>query len=521
MTASTGTKGAERLTLAAMICVVAMTQIDMTIVSIAAPDIQRELSLSATGIQWMVTGYLVALAAFFALGGRLADVIGRRTMVITGTLVFIIASALCGATPEGSIAETWLVGFRVIQGIGAAFMFPAALSIVVRSFPIERRGKAIAIFFAFAGALTSLGPFAGAYLVEWNWRSIFWVNIPVAAVGLLLMFRAKVPNERVREPIDWGGALLIAAGMGLSVVGFQQASAWGWESIPTLGCIIGGAILIGLFIEYERHQSSPLLRLAFFSNRVFAAQNAILLLASCAFVPVFFFASMYAQVALGWSTSNAGLYLLIFFAGFAPGVQFGGRMLDNGRARAAVVWGSLISAAGFFAWAARLTTLSENHQWPWIIVAGLGLGMLIGSANTDAINQVPSENYGEATGVTQTSRNYGASLGIAILGTVLSTSLHSRILDSLSGMGIDKATADQVATAMHGSGGGSASSVFSQFGANAGQVFHTIQVDYAEACQIVFRGLGLFMAAAAVVALFALPRSRSTAPANDPESTSV
>ncbi len=510
MTASSGTTGKEKLTLGAMICVVAMTQIDMTIVSIAAPDIQRELHLSATGVQWMVTGYLVALAAFFALGGRLADVVGRRTMVISGTLIFIIASALCGATPTSAIAETWLVGFRVIQGIGAALMFPAALSIVVKSFPIERRGRAIAIFFAVAGALTSVGPFAGAYLVEWDWRTIFWINVPVAAIGLLLVFVAKVPNDRVRERIDWIGALLIATGMGVSVIGFQQASTWGWESLPTLTCIIGGAIVLGLFIEFERRQKAPLLRLSFFSNRVFASQNAILLLASCAFVPVFFFASMYAQVALGWSSGQTGLYILIFFAGFAPGVQIGGRMLDRGRSRPAVIWGSLLSAAGFFAWASRLTTLSENQQWPWIVLAGLGLGMLIGAANTDAINQVPEQNYGEATGVTQTARNYGASLGIAILGTVLSTSLHSRILHSLSNMGISTSAADQVASAMHGSGGGNASSVFAQFGNNAGSVFHAIQLDYAEACQIVFRGLGLFMAAAAVVALFALPRRRAS-----------
>lgn len=518
--ATTSTERGSSLTLAAMICVVAMTQIDMTIVSIAAPDIQRELGLSGTGVQWMVTGYLVALASFFALGGRLADVIGRRTMVVGGALVFIFASAMCGLTPSGEIAEAWMIGFRVLQGIGAAFMFPAALSIVVRSFPIERRGRAIAIFFAVAGALTSVGPFAGAFLVQWDWRAIFWVNIPIAAIGLALTFKAKVPNDRVDASIDWIGAVLIAAGMGLSVVGFQQASTWGWESLPTLGCIIGGAILIGLFIEFERHQKTPLLRLSFFTNRVFAAQNAILLLASAAFVPVFFFASMYAQIALGWNSSNAGLYLLVFFAGFAPGVQVGGRMLDKGRARPAVIWGSLLSAAGFFAWASRLTTLSENQQWPWIVLAGLGLGMLIGSANTDAINQVPSENYGEATGVTQTSRNYGASLGIAILGTLLSTSLHSRIMESLTGIGIDPSTADQVAQAMHGSGGGDASSVFAQFGANAGEVFSTIQLDYAEACQIAFRGLGLFMAAAAVVALFALPRNRSEAPAQkEPSAT--
>ncbi len=506
-----------RLTLVAMIFIVAMTMIDMTIVSIAAPDIQSELGLTGTGVQWIVTGYLVALAATFALGGRLADVIGHRTMLISGTLLFIISSAMCGLTPKGSIAEEWIVGFRIAQGIGAAFLFPAALAVIVSAFPLQQRGRAVAIFFGIAGGLTAVGPFAGGYIVEWSWRGIFWINVPIAIIGLILTGFAKVENKRTPAPIDWIGAILIAGGMGLTVLGLQQAQTWGWHSTPTLACIIAGVILIGLFVEFERKHKDPLIRIEFFTNRVFAAQNVVLLFASAAFVPVFFFASMYAQIGLGWSTSNSGLYLLTFFCGFAPGAQVGGRILDKGSPRRAAIWGAAISAGGFWAWSARLESFNENIQWPWIVMAGFGLGMLISSCNTDAINQVPEENYGEATGVTQTSRNFGASLGIAILGTVMFTSLTDRIVASLTGLGIPTDQAKSIADSMHGSSGGQPGAAFAQLGSQADQAFQLIRADFGAACQLAFRGLAIFMVISTVIAIVALPRNRAkkTEPANN------
>jgi EmrB/QacA subfamily drug resistance transporter len=497
----------DRLILTAMIVVVAMTFIDMTIVSIAAPDIQRGLHLSSTGLQWVVSGYLASLAAFFALGGRLADVVGHKTMVVLGSLVFIGASVMCGLTPDGSGAEAWIVTFRIVQGVGAAFLFPAALAVVVSEFPIERRGRAVGLFFAIAGGLTAVGPFAGAYLLELSWRWIFFVNVPVAIIGLVLTFAAHIPNRRNPAPIDWVGAVLIIAGIGTLVLGLQQASTWGWSSFPTLGCIVGGLVLIGIFVEVERTRSDPLMRIAFFDNRTFSVQNAILLVASAAFVPVFYFASLYAQVGLGWESSNAGLYLLIFFAGFAPGVQIGGRWLDKGRARQAAVWGGVLGAAGFFCWAARLTGLSENSQWPWIVLAGAGLGLVIGSSNTDAINQVTADHFGEATGITQTARNLGAALGMAILGTILTTSARHDVEGTLAHFGVSKQKADAIAAALHGSGGGKASGAFTaQAGSKAQEIFHAVRLDYAEASKLVFQGMGVVMAVVAIVAFFGLTR---------------
>lgn len=315
---STPVAASQSLTLAGMLFAVSMTFIDQTIVSIAAPDIIHELGLSSAGMQWVVNAYLLALAAFFALGGRLADVLGHKRMAIVGTLTFVVASALCGAVPTGGAAQTWLIAFRALQGVGAALMFPAALAVVVEVFPVQRRGRALALFFGVAGGLTAVGPILGGFLTSWTWRAIFWVNVPMALIAIVLTLMAKIRNTPRREPIDWAGAALVAVGMALSVLGLQQAATWGWDSAATWLCIVGGFAVLVLFVLFELRTRDPLIKLRVFADRAFAADNAVLFFAMIAFVPVFFFASVYSQVALGQSANDAGLYLLVFFAGFAP-----------------------------------------------------------------------------------------------------------------------------------------------------------------------------------------------------------
>src|ERR1700749_470222 len=228
----------RNLILAAMIFAVAMTFIDQTIVSIAVPQIQKELGLSSTRVQWAVNAYLLSLAALFAFGGRLADTIGHTKMVTLGVIIFAAASALCGLTPKGSLAETWIVAFRVVQGAGGAIMFPAALAIVVQTFPLRERGKALALFFGIAGGLTAVGPVLGGYLTQWTWRAIFWVNIPVALIALALIWISKPTTEQRAAQMDCRGLLLSASGVGLSVFGFQQSTIWGWGN-PGIGLCIG------------------------------------------------------------------------------------------------------------------------------------------------------------------------------------------------------------------------------------------------------------------------------------------
>lgn len=504
MSVSAGSGGRPRnLVLAAMIFAVAMTFIDQTIVSIAVPEIQRELGLSATGVQWAVNAYLMALAALFAFGGRLADTVGHRKMVVLGVLVFAGASAMCGLTPKGSLAEAWIVLFRVIQGAGGAIMFPAALGIVVQTFALRERGRALAVFFGIAGGLTAVGPILGGYLTQWTWRAIFWVNIPVALVALVLIAISKPVTEHRPAPMDYRGLALIASGVALSVFGFQQSQIWGWHN-PGIGlCIAGGLVLLVVFVLVERRTASPLIKVDIFRIRAFAVENLVLGIAMLVFIPVFFFASEYAQIALGKTASQAGLYLLYFFLGFVIASQLGGRMLDRGGAKRPVTLGCALCAVGFALWAGKVTQLNFSTQVWYVVLAGAGMGFMLSPASTDAVNRASRLSYGEATGITQTVRNYSASLGLAILGTVLVSQFHSRVTASLIARGMPAGQASAEASGISQSQGGTGS---------AANIPDFIRLDFAYATRTVFYAMAGIMAAAAVVALFGLRAGRQEEP---------
>jgi EmrB/QacA subfamily drug resistance transporter len=487
----------KNLVLAAMIFAVAMTFIDQTIVSIAVPKIQDELGLTSTGVQWAVNAYLLSLAALFALGGRLADIVGHRTMVTIGVIVFAAASAMCGLTPKGHLAEAWIVTFRVVQGAGGAIMFPAALAIVVQTYPLRERGAALAKFLGIAGGLTAIGPILGGYLAQWTWRSIFWINIPVAVIALVLIFISKPTTVHQPARLDYRGAVLIAAGVALSVFGFQQSSIWGWHNPGTGLCIAVGVVLVIVFGWVEAHTSSPLIQIGIFRNRAFLAENIVLGIALLVFIPVFFFASEYAQISLGKTASEAGLYLLYFFIGFVVAAQIGGRLLDRRGAKLPVVGGCVLAAVGFDLWAGKVTDLSFSSQtWP-VIIAGAGIGLMLGPATTDAVNRASTLSYGEATGITQTVRNYASSLGLAILGTISVTEMRSRTTSSLIAQGLPAQRARSEASAI------------SQFQGRQGSVAgipHYVRLDFAYATRTVLYVMAGIMAVAAVAAILGLRR---------------
>ena len=495
--AASGRGQSKGLVLTAMIFAVAMTFIDQTIVSIAAPTVQHDLGLSSSGIQWAINAYLLTLAALFAFGGRLSDTVGHRTMVIIGVIIFAVSSALCGATPRGGAAEAWLVTFRAVQGVGGALMFPAAIAIVVATFDLHSRGRALALFFGIAGGLTAIGPIAGGYLIQWTWRAIFWINIPVAIIALVLIALSKPTTEHRPAPIDYRGLVLIVGGVGLSVFGFQQSSLWGWGNAAIEVCIAVGVALLVVFYLVELRTEVPLINVRIFRNRAFLVENIILGIAMMAFIPVFFFASTYGQISLAEKATTASLLILYFFLGFVIASQIGGWMLDRGGAKRPVVLGCALAAVGFFEWAGRVTTLSSGSQVTWILVAGAGMGLMLGQANTDAINRASRLSYGEATGITQTVRNYGASLGFAILGTVLITQFRSNVTDSLIARGVPRPAASaQAATIAQLQGGSGNVATIPQF----------IRADFASATQDVLYGMGVIMAVAAVVAIFGLRR---------------
>lgn len=479
-----------------MVFACAMTFIDQTIVAIAIPDIEKDVGLSANGSQWVVNGYLLALAALFAFGGKLGDVLGRRSMVTVGVIGFAIFSALCGATPDGSIAEAWLITCRVIQGAFAALLFPAAVGIVVDTFSADTRGKAMAIFFGITGGLTAVGPFLGGYLVEWTWRSIFWINIPVAIIAVILIVLSKPDNTKRPQKLDYLGTLLISAGLGLVVLGLQQSSEWGWSDPATIGSIVSGAILFGLFVLRELKIENPLLQLRIFENRAFAADNFVLFAMSIVFVPFFLFASEYAQIALAEDASKAGSFLMYFFLGFVIAAQIGGRMLDDSGAKKPVLIGSIVSGVGFLMLAGRAPSLSfGDMQWP-LIIAGAGIGLILGPASTDALNRAKASAYSEVTGITQTARNLGATLGLAVLGTVLINATDKNVEDALAKDGIPASVADKVSDSLT-SGPGAAGSNGPQ---PSPEMIHQVQVAFANSIETVFYCMSGVMFATYVVA---------------------
>jgi EmrB/QacA subfamily drug resistance transporter len=502
----------KQLVLVAMIFAVAMMFIDQTIVALAIPDLQRDLSLSSTGAQWIINGYLLSLAALFALGGKLSDVLGHRRMVVVGVSGFAICSALCGATPVGEFGEAWMILFRVLQGAFAALMFPAALGIVVAAFPLAERGRALAAFFGITGALTAVGPLAGGYLTEWTWRSIFWINVPVAIIALVLTAKAKPADTRQPGHIDFRAAVLISAAMGLVVLGLQQAGVWGWLDVRTLGAIAVGLVLLVVFIVTERREDEPLIRVRLFGDRGFAADNAVLLLMSAVFVPFFFFASVYAQASLGYSATNAGLFLLVFFGGFAAASQWGGRIVDHRGARPAVVLGCAVAAVGFYMWGRQLADLDFGSQWYWVVVAGAGLGLVLGPVSTDALNRAPGAGYGEVTGITQTVRNLGASLGLAIMGSLFISGNVDRVGTTLERSGVPAGEAHRIAHDIT-AGGASGGELASRAGSGAEAIINAVKVDIAHSTQTVVWIMAGIMAAAFVVAQV-LPRTRTAEATN-------
>ena len=220
----------------------AMVMIDFTIVSISASTIQSDLALSETAVQWLVTAYALSTAAFVALGGRLGDILGHKRIVVSGVILFAGASLMCGLVPDsGSIAVPWLVTFRVLQGVGAGLLIPSATVLVLDAFPPAERGKGLAVFFIVAGLFTAIGPIAGSYLTEfWTWRAIFWINVPVALFSLIEFRFAKLNDVKRPARLDWRGAFLIVVGMGLTVLGIQQSTEWGWGDPATIGSIVVG-----------------------------------------------------------------------------------------------------------------------------------------------------------------------------------------------------------------------------------------------------------------------------------------
>jgi EmrB/QacA subfamily drug resistance transporter len=506
-------KSGQNILLAAMIFAVSMTTIDQTIVALSADTIQSELGVSHAVIAWSINAYILATAAFFVLGGKLADVFGHKRMAIIGILTFALFSLLSGLTPHGDLAAPWLITARTLQGVGTAIMFPAALGIVLNAFPPASRGKAVATFFGITGGMTAIGPLLGGYLTEWTWRSIFWINIPIAIIALLLLSRQAVDDNPKQQSIDWRGALLLAASMGLGITGLQQAGSWGWDSLLTWAFVAAGLVLLAAFIRFEARQSFPLVRLKSFQERGFSIAVLATLFSSMAFVPIFFFLSVYGQISLDLNVYQSALLLLEFFIGFVIASNYGGRIFDKQGARVPIIVGGALGAFAFAWWATKLDILShgaaflESPQfWPTVL-AGAGIGFMFSAAATDVANRAHGQSYGEATGISQTAKNFGGAFGLAVLAAVVSTQLSSNLATSFTALGAPASAGHSVAKSIN-SGTKPASQGNEHLPASVEQEFeHAVREGYADATKSAFYGMSAAMAVVFLLGL-AYPKDK-------------
>jgi EmrB/QacA subfamily drug resistance transporter len=296
-------------TLAAMCFALFMIMLDNTVVNVALPSIRSSLGMSLEGLEWVVAGYALTFAAFMLIGGKLADFLGRRMVFMIGLAVFTGASLACGLAPNGG----FLVGARIVQGLGGALMNPATLSIISATFAPRERGRAIGIWAGVSALALAIGPLVGGLLtqhVNWNW--IFFINVPVGLLGLLSApaFIEESRDTTADQRLDVPGLATSALGLFSLTYAFIEGNNKGWSSTLILGAFALAAVSLIAFVLLERHQRAPMLDLSLFRNRTFGGANAAMLFVGLAMFGTFFYVSLYMQNVLKYSPVQAGASFL-------------------------------------------------------------------------------------------------------------------------------------------------------------------------------------------------------------------
>ena len=407
-------------TLGALAFALFMIMLDNTVVNVALPSIQRDLGIGLSELEWTVNAYALTFAVLMLSGGKLADFLGRRRVFLLGLALFTLSSLICGLATSGGT----LIGARTLQGVGAALMLPATLSIISATFPPRQRGLAIGIWAGVSAMALAIGPLIGGLITEhidWSW--IFFVNVPIGVLGLLV---GRVVIEESRDTssdqrLDLPG--LLASGVGLFALTFAliEANAYGWTDPVILGLFVLSALSLAAFVLLEMHQRSPLLDLSLFRSSTFAGANVVALLVTLAMFGVFFFMSIYMQNILGYSATKTGaafLPMTILIILIAP---IAGRSSDRIGSRALMTAGMLCLAASLAIFSRLGLDSAFWDIFPGLIVGGFGMALVMTPMTAAALGSVPVEKSGVGSGVLNTFRQVGGALGIAVMGAIVAS----------------------------------------------------------------------------------------------------
>jgi EmrB/QacA subfamily drug resistance transporter len=397
-----------------------MVVLDITVVNIALPSVQRGLHFSPANLQWIVNAYTLVFGGFLLLGGRAADLLGRKRLFIVGVVVFTLASMLNGVAQSSGM----LIIGRGLQGLGGALVSPAALSIVTTTFTDgEQRTKALAVWSAIAAGGSAVGLLLGGALTDLaSWRWVFFVNLPVGIVTLVMALRfvAESRVESARRSFDIAGAVTVTTGLVVLVYTIVKAQSYGWGSARTLGLGAVALALLAAFVTIEHRSSAPLMRLGIFRVRTLAVADTVLLLLASGMFGMFFFASLYIQQILGYSPLKAGLAFLPVTAVImiGAGAAQGGLIRRLGVRNVGAI-GIAVASVGLLI----LTQLPVHGSYAGnllvgLLPLGLGLGLAFVPITLLGTSGVRDEDNGLASGLFNTAQQVGGSLGLAILSTL-------------------------------------------------------------------------------------------------------
>jgi EmrB/QacA subfamily drug resistance transporter len=405
-------------TLGALCFALFMIMLDNTVVNVALPAIQRELGISRAELEWTVAAYALTFAALLLTGGKLGDLLGRRLIFVIGLIVFTTSSLFCGLSSTG----TELIAARAVQGVGAALMMPATLSIISATFAVRERGMAIGIWAGVSAMALAIGPLLGGIITEhisWNW--IFYLNIPIGVAGVVaaLLVVPESKDTSREQRLDLPG--LLSSGIGLLAIVYAliEANQYGWTSARILALFVIGAVALVTFVLLELRQRLPMLDLSLFRNGTFAGANLVAILVTLAMFGIFVFFPIYMQTFLGWSPTQAGAALLpwtLMIVVFAP---IAGKLSDRVGSRWLMAGG--MSVVGVCCLLLSTVTLHSSF-WnlvPAFLLGGLGMSFVMTPMSAAAMGAAPVDKAGVASGVLNTFRQVGVALGIAITGAIV------------------------------------------------------------------------------------------------------
>jgi len=409
-------------TLAAVAFGLFMIMLDNTIVNVALPSIERDLHMSIASLEWVVTAYALTFAALLITGGKLGDYYGRRKMFTLGLAVFTLASLACGFAPNPG----FLIAMRAVQGVGSALMNPATLSIITATFEPRERGRAIGIWAGVSAMALAIGPLLGGLIVDnlnWNW--IFFVNVPVGVVGIVvsqLVIRESRDTSH-EQSIDIPG--LVTSGLGLLALCYAliEGNKHGWASAEIVGLFAASVVLIAAFVVLEMRQRLPMLDLSLFRIASFSGANTVALLVSLGMFGVFFYVSLYVQNILGYSPTKAGatfLPMTLLIIVIAP---LAGNFSDKIGSRWLMGAGMTLLGLSLLLYLRVGVHSSYVSLLPQLLLGGVGMALTMSPMTSAAMASVPIDKAGVGSGVLNSFRQVGGSLGIALMGAILASYL--------------------------------------------------------------------------------------------------